>query len=80
MDEVDLGYRFLQEYWGKGFATESAKASLELGFNTLDIKRVIAMVRPDNASSIHVLDKLQFKYEKEIIEDGDLAKLYSIEN
>ena len=78
MDEVDLGYRFMKEYWGMGIATESGKACINLGFNTLELKRMIAMVLPENIGSIGVLEKLNFEYEKDIIEDNQLAKLYSL--
>jgi RimJ/RimL family protein N-acetyltransferase len=78
MDEVDLGYRFMKEYWGKGIATESAKASVELGFKQLGLKKIIAMVLPENTASIRVLEKLHFQFEKEIIEDNQLAKVYSL--
>ena len=78
LDEVDLGYRFMKEYWGKGIATESAKACVNLGFNTLGLKRMIAMVLPKNIGSIRVLEKLNFEYEKDIIEDNQLAKIYSL--
>ena len=78
MDEVDLGYRFMKEYWGKGIATESGKACVSLGFNNLGLKRMIAMVFPENINSIRVLDKLNFEYEKDIIEDNQLAKIYSL--
>ena len=78
MDEVDLGYRFMKEYWGKGIATESAKACVNLGFNTLGLKRMIAMVLPENTNSIRVLEKLNFEYENEIIEDNQLVKVYSL--
>jgi RimJ/RimL family protein N-acetyltransferase len=78
MDEVDLGYRFMKEYWGKGIATESGKACVDLGFNKLELKKMIAMVLPENTGSIHVLEKLNFKYEKEIIEDNQLAKVYTL--
>jgi RimJ/RimL family protein N-acetyltransferase len=78
MDEVDLGYRFMKKYWGKGIATESAQACVNLGFNTLELKRMIAMVLPENIDSIRVLEKLNFEYEKDIIEDNQLAKIYSL--
>jgi len=78
MDEVDLGYRFMKEYWGKGIATESAKACLNLGFETLELNKIIAMVLPENIGSIRVLEKLNFEYEKDIIEDNQLAKIYSL--
>ena len=78
MDEVDLGYRFMKEYWGKGIATETGKACVNLGFNKLGLKRIIAMVLPENIGSIRVLQKLNFEFEKEIIEDNQLAKIYSL--
>ena len=78
LDEVDLGYRFMKAYWGKGIATEAAQACVNLGFNTLDLKKLIAMVLPDNTRSIRVLEKLHFEFEKEIIEGEQLAKIYAL--
>lgn len=78
MDEVDLGYRFMSKYWGKGIATEAGKASLELGFNALKLNRIIAMVLPENMASIKVLEKLNFQYERSFSEDQMLINLFSI--
>ena len=78
MDEVDLGYRFAKEYWGKGIATEAAKACVDYGFNKLGLSRIIAMVLPQNKGSIRVLEKLNFKFEKEMVEDGELVKVYVV--
>ena len=74
----DIGYRFKPQHWGKGIATESGKACVNLGFNKLGLNKMIAMVLPENTGSIHVLEKLNFKYEKEIIEDNQLAKVYTL--
>ena len=76
MNEVDLGYRFMKEYWGRGIATESALASIKLGIEQLGLEKIIAMVLPENIASVRVLEKLNFNYEKEIIEDGLTAKVY----
>jgi RimJ/RimL family protein N-acetyltransferase len=78
LDEVDLGYRLLYDYWGKGIATEAAIACLDYGFNQLNLKRIIAMLLPDNIGSIRVLEKTGFQYEKEFMEDGFLVKQYFI--
>jgi len=78
MDEVNLGYRFMKKYWGKGIATESAKACLNLAFETLELSKVIAMVLPENIGSIRVLEKLNFEYKKDIFEDNLKVKLYSL--
>ncbi|MDC1067647.1 GNAT family N-acetyltransferase [Candidatus Kapabacteria bacterium] len=78
LNEVDLGYRFMKEYWGRGIATESSIAVVKMGFNKLELKKLIAMVLPGNIGSIRVLEKLKFKYEKDIIEDKQLARIYSL--
>lgn len=75
---VDLGYRLMKKYWGKGLATEASQACLDYGFHTLKLKRITAMVVPDNKGSINVLEKLGFAFEKEVMEDGELAWVYDI--
>lgn len=52
------------EEWGEGYATESAKAVLEYGFNTLDIEEIIGRAAADNFASIRVLEKLNMKFWK----------------
>ncbi len=76
LDEIDLGYRFMQQHWGKGIATEAGKAILDFGFSDLNLKRIIALVLPENHGSIRVLDKLGFTFEKEIVEDGQLERQF----
>lgn len=78
MNEVDLGFRFMKKYWGKGIATESARACIKLGFNTFELNKIVAMVLPENNRSIRVLEKLNFNYEKGIIEDNLTVGLYSL--
>lgn len=80
MGEVDLGYRFIKKYWGKGIATEAGKASLKFGFETLKLKKIIAMTLPENIASIHVLEKLNFRFEKDLYEHDLLIKLYYLNN
>lgn len=61
-DEVNLGYRFRQEFWGQGFATESAAASMNYGFEALNLRRIIAKAMPENLASIKVLQKLKMTF------------------
>jgi len=56
----DLGYRIQPLYWGKGYATESAKACLKYGLETLKLKPVYAMANAKNAASLNVLLKTGF--------------------
>lgn len=78
MNEVDLGYRFIQKYWGKGYASEASKACIDYGFNQLNLNEIIALVLPENIGSINVLDKLGFNYEKDYEEDGLVARYYKL--
>lgn len=78
LKEVDLGYRFMSKYWRKGIATEAAIACVNLGFTALNLNKLIAMVLPQNTASINVLNKLKFKFTKNIIEDGETANLYTL--
>jgi len=57
-DAVDVGFRFLPQYWGRGYATEAARASVAFGFGTLGLDRIIALVLPENGASIRVIEKL----------------------
>lgn len=61
---IDLGFRFFQKDWRKGYATESAKASLEFGFNNLNITKIIGRASIDNGASIRVLEKLGMRFWK----------------
>ena len=58
----DVGYRFIPKYWGKGYATESALASLEYGFNTMNLKCINGIAEVDNIASNRVLQKIGLKF------------------
>ena len=57
----DLGYRLIRKHWGKGIATETAKASIDYGFNVLQLKEIIAAIHCDNDASNNVVKKLGFE-------------------
>lgn len=76
----DIGYRFLKKYWGKGFATESSKASLKYGFNNLSLKEIYADVDDNNIESKKVLEKLGLKFIKFFDDDGYKCRWYKISN
>ena len=62
---VDLGFRLAQPYWGKGLATEAAKAWVRVAFDELSLDRLTALVHPENAASIRVVAKLRFRVERQ---------------
>lgn len=63
-DEIDLGYRFLPEYWGRGYATEAARAILRYGFDSLLLDRIVAIALKEHKASIRVMEKIGMKFEK----------------
>ena len=66
LQQVDVGYRFLPDCWGKGYATESSRAVIEHGFQELGLSRIIGLVMPQNTPSARVLQKVGLHYEKRI--------------
>lgn len=74
----ELGYRFMPEYWGKGYALESAKASLDYGFNDLNIDIIYAMAHSENDASNHILQKLGFERMSEFMEPDGVCLWYEL--
>ncbi len=55
---VDIGWRLLPEFWGKGYATEGAKACLQYGFETIKLDKIISVAPTINIPSITVMKKV----------------------
>jgi ribosomal-protein-alanine N-acetyltransferase len=59
----EVVYHLAPAHWGKGLATELARASLRFGFEDRGFDRIVAITKPLNAGSIHVMEKLGMHYE-----------------
>ena len=68
--EVEVGYRLARSAWGKGYATEAARAVRDFAFATLGIKRLIALIDSSNIASIRVAEKIGMHYEKDVMFEG----------
>jgi ribosomal-protein-alanine N-acetyltransferase len=64
--EVEVEYALAKAYWGRGIATEAARASLRYAFETLKLERVIALADPKNIASWRVMEKAGLTYQKEV--------------
>jgi [ribosomal protein S5]-alanine N-acetyltransferase len=62
LNEIDLGYRFAKDFWGYGYATEAAFASIKYGFEKLNLPRIVGRAEPQNTGSIKVLEKCGMHY------------------
>lgn len=61
--EVEIGFRLKKKFWGQGYSTEVGKAVLKHGFETVGLKRIVAITRPDNFASQAVIKKIGLKEE-----------------
>jgi RimJ/RimL family protein N-acetyltransferase len=81
LPDPDLGFAFLPEYRGRGYAREAAEAVVRHGFSTLEQTRIVALVNSGNQASIRLLEKLGFYLDREIKMEpnGTPVDLYSIQ-
>ena len=56
--EIEIAYLFDDPYWRQGFATEIAGAVLERAFQTMDVKRIVAVAFPENTRSFAVMQRI----------------------
>lgn len=80
LEDVDIGYAFLPAFWSKGYALEAAQACKQYACE-IGLARLVAIVDPQNTSSIHVLEKLGMHFEKMIrlTPDDIELKLFTVE-
>ena len=69
--EWELSYGFRRDRWGRGYATEAARACVRYGFEALDVVKIVADVDPANRASARVLEKCGFTLAG-TLEDGRL--------
>lgn len=74
--EVELGYDMHPDVWGRGLATEAARAVVEAALGPLGLDRVVAVVKPANAASRAVLEKAGLREAGRRGAYGELMVLY----
>ena len=75
LPDADIGFAFLPQFEKNGFAFESAFAVMKYGREVLHLTRVLAITSQDNESSIKLLEKLGFKFERLITMPNDTEEL-----
>jgi RimJ/RimL family protein N-acetyltransferase len=75
LDFPDLGYALVPEFWGRGYAMESAGAVLAYARNTLNLSRILAITNEDNERSIRVLERIGFSFAEKLRMNGDAAEV-----
>lgn len=77
-NHYDLGYRLIRKYWGQGFATESAIASLAYGFDQLKINEIFAAAHTGNNASNRILKNVGLNMLETFTYDGAVHNWYRI--
>ncbi len=81
LNDVDIGYALLPQYWAKGYAYEAASAVMAYGTGVLGLKRVVAITSSDNHNSARLLEKLGLRYKRMVAypDTGAEVRLFAIE-
>ncbi len=66
-EEIEIVYVMHPDHWGRGYATEAAQAMSARAFETIGLERLIALIKPGNASSIRVAEKAGFHLEGDTV-------------
>jgi RimJ/RimL family protein N-acetyltransferase len=66
LEDVDIGFSIFERFWGKGYATEAARALMQHGLTRLGLPRIVGVTAPHNERSAAVLEKLGLRFEKMI--------------
>ncbi|MFH6934586.1 GNAT family N-acetyltransferase [Flavobacterium sp. FlaQc-30] len=76
----EIGYRFIEKHWGKGYATEAGKAFIEYAFNNLKADAVYAYADAGNDNSRKILEKLGLRYVNSFEYQEELEVWYELKN
>jgi len=79
-DFYEIGYRFIQKHWGKGYAAEAGLAFVDYAFNEMKVENLYAYADAGNASSRNVLEKLGMHYVNSFEYEGEEHVWYTMKN
>lgn len=76
LEDVDIGFAFLEKFRSKGYGFESASAVIDYGVQNLGMKRIVAITTIDNINSEKLLEKVGLQFEEIISDSGEDLKLF----
>lgn len=77
-DELEVGYLIARSDWGRGYATEAARAVRDQAFGELGRTRLIALIAYDNERSARVAEKLGMTHERDVLFHGSMHRLFAL--
>lgn len=79
-DEIEVGYCFRAEHWGRGLATELARESIRVAFEVLNLPEIVCFTLTTNRASERVMQKAGFRYERDVVYKDLPHVLYRLRN
>jgi len=79
-DFYEIGYRFIEKHWGKGYATEAGKAFINYAFDVMKVDAVYAYADAENENSRKILEKLGLQYVNSFEYEEELEVWYELRN
>lgn len=77
-DEVEVGYLLLKKFWGKGYATEAARACMQHAFDVLKVNHIISIINPKNSPSLAVSRRNGMQFRENYSKFDLPQEIYSI--
>lgn len=78
--DPEIGWWLARPYWGRGLATEAARAALQDALEPVRLKRLISIARPENTASIGVMKKIGLTFDANFENEGIQLVRYAIVN
>lgn len=75
---VEIGWRLARNAWGRGYATEAARASLDFGLRVLRLDRIVSIHEIGNDASGRIMQKIGMTFERETVAFGRPVRVYEI--
>ncbi len=81
LEDVDIGFAFLPDFWRKGYAHEAASAVMAYAKSVVGLERIVAITSVDNESSVRLLEKIGLRFEKmvRLTNEGEEVRLFAWE-
>lgn len=76
--DIEIGYRFKTEHWGKGYATEICQGLIDFVRETFSPSRIIGVITPENIASQRVLEKCGMTFREEFQRDHETLWRFEI--
>jgi len=76
--QIEIGWTFAREHWGRGYASESASTVRDWALEKLGLSRLISLIQPEKSASIRVAEKIGETFERDIVTTRRTVRLYSM--